>query len=140
MLYLFLRYMSITFETWTSNGKKNYLAVTGHYVREYQLKTCLLGFIEASESHSSDDLAKLLQSEVIDKFSQLKITACVTDSAANMIKTAKNLNIRHIPCFLHRVHTTVNKAIALVQARTQRVIHRGKLGGPQCIWADEEMR
>lgn len=108
--------MSITFDSWTSNGKKNYVAVTGHYVRNYSLNSCLLSFFEASESHTSEDLAKLLmakllKSEVLDVYPQVKFTCCVTDSAANMIKTAKILKIRHIPCFLHRVQTTVNKAI-----------------------------
>lgn len=32
-------------------------------------------------------------------------------SAANIIKTSKELNIRHIPCFFHRVQTTVNKIV-----------------------------
>lgn len=78
------------------------------------MKTSLLGSLEASESRAAVNLAKLLQSEVICKYPQLKFMCCVTDSATNIIKTAKELNIHHIPCFLHRVQTTVNKAIALI--------------------------
>lgn len=106
--------MSITFDTWTAVNKKNYLGVTGHYVRNYELKACHLAFLESSESHTSADLVELLQSQVTNLYPHVKIICCVTDSAANMIKTAKDLGIRHLPCFLHRVQTTVNKAIARV--------------------------
>lgn len=106
--------MSITFDTWTAVNKKNYLGVTGHYVRNYEMKACHLALLESSQSHTSADLVQLLKSQVMDLYPHIKIICCVTDSAANMIKTAKDLSIRHLPCFLHRVQTTVNKAIARV--------------------------
>lgn len=86
------------------------MAVTGHYVRDYELKMSPLDFLEAAESHTVYDLSKLLLSEIIHKYPQLKFICCVADSTTTMIKTAKNLNTLHILCFLHRVQTTVNKA------------------------------
>lgn len=106
------RYVAITFNSWTAVNKNNYLAVTGHFVHNYVLKTCLLGFLESSESHTAVALVELLKLNVLNKYPHIKVVCSVTDSAANMIKTCKDLKIRHLPCFLHKVQTTVNKALA----------------------------
>lgn len=89
----------------------NYIAVTGHFLFDSKLMTCLLSFIEASASHTADDIAKYILEDFRNNYRLLKIIYCVTDNAPAMPLVAEKLNINHVPCYLHTLQLVIKHAI-----------------------------
>lgn len=102
--------MAITYDTWTSLANHCYLTLTGHFIRGNVIERCTLSFIEASESHESDKLSKLIEDE-LKTIPRVKVTGCVSDNAKNMVSTAKKLKFEHVPCFVHSVQLVIRDAI-----------------------------
>lgn len=103
--------MAITFDSWTSVTNHNYIAVTGHFLHNLKLQTCLLSFIEVSASHSAADIANSITDDFKTNYGFLPVTCCVTDNAPNMPLTAEKMEINHVPCFLHTLQLVVKHAI-----------------------------
>lgn len=45
----------------------------------------------------------------------MDVICAVSDNAANMIATANELKIKHLPCAAHRIQLVVNTAILLTK-------------------------
>ena len=102
--------MGITFDGWTSKAHLNYLVVTGHFIRDAKLEKCLLAFYKSSMSHASDDLKRIIEDEVIEKYN-LKIFGATTVNASNMGCTCRLLKIEQLPCVLHSIQIVIDNAI-----------------------------
>lgn len=72
--------------------------------------SCLLGFMEQSESHTASDTSLKIQN-VLNRYSGLKIICATTDNANSMKNACVELNISHHMCFLHSIQLIVNAAI-----------------------------
>ena len=99
---------SLTFDYWTSISSKSFLTITIHFLtQEFKLRDYVLKTIEIKEDHTGVNTAKVIKS-VLQEYSlpngsHHKIWA-VTDGAANMKKTVKELQWPHILCFSHILH------------------------------------
>lgn len=78
------------------------------------MESCLLAFIESSESHTVETLASLITSWVKQQYPHLKISGCVTDNGSVTTLTCTKLKLEHSPSFLHTVQLVVNSAILKV--------------------------
>jgi hypothetical protein len=110
MVFCF-RAVAITYDTWTALSHHCYLTLTGHFLYNDTVAQCTLSFIDCSESHKSDNLARLIEDTLRTHYNDLNIVACVSDNAKNMIATAKKLNFSHLGCFLHATQLVIRDAL-----------------------------
>lgn len=103
--------MAVTYDSWTSISHHSYIAVTGHFIQDCQLKKALLSFTEESGSHTSEVIAEIIGSTVRNLKENLEISCCVTDNARNMTKSAENLKTEHLGCFIHTIQLVIRDAL-----------------------------
>ena len=111
-----ISWCSLTTDNWTDGmNNRNYLGVTLHYVQQFKQLSCVIGLVQMEESHSSVNLAKTLES-VLEFWgiNKDRITTCVTDNAANIVKAVDLLigKEKHVGCFAHTLNLTVNDTIS----------------------------
>lgn len=105
-------YVSITTDTWTSDSTKSFIAITCHYIYNSNLETVILSTIEIKKSHTAENLANILRKTLADKWKLMdKVTAIVTDNAANIKKAVTLLNIQQISCNAHTLNLIVQNSI-----------------------------
>lgn len=104
--------MSITFDGWTSRNHDSYIVVTAHFISEdMKMRNLMLKLINANDfPHTAQNLSDVIKTEVLDT-TNLQCFCAVTDCAANMIATTNALNLSHIPCIAHCMHSVVTAAI-----------------------------
>lgn len=91
---LFYRYLTITFDGWTSVAKQSFLTITGHFIFESKLQAALLNFIHVSDvSSTAENLKSLIQEKVLKVYPNVQLVCAVTDNAANMIATCEKLRV-----------------------------------------------
>ncbi|KAJ8909930.1 hypothetical protein NQ315_005649 [Exocentrus adspersus] len=102
----------LTTDAWTSINNDSFVAITVHYINNnWTLSSNLLGCVKYKESHTSDNLSKLLKDSAHEWGIENKITAITTDNASNIVKATKLCNWRHIPCFAHTINLIVQSGI-----------------------------
>ncbi|KMQ90940.1 zinc finger bed domain-containing protein 1-like protein [Lasius niger] len=107
-----VKYLTITFDGWTSIAKQSYLTITGHFIFESKLQAALLNFIHVSDvSSTAENLKFLIQGKVLKVYPNVALVCAVTDNAANMIATCEKLKVKHIPCGAHSIQLVINHAI-----------------------------
>lgn len=84
------------------------MAVTCHYIENYEMKSCLLDCCEVSEIHTSENLAEELLKVAREWKIEHKVVCCVTDNAANIVKAIKLLKWTHLPCLAHTINLIVS--------------------------------
>lgn len=87
-----IKYVSVTADLWSSH-KRGFLGLTIHYVDEIsvQRKSNVLACRRFKHSHTGEQIAKMM-SEIFEEFQVAsKITCCVTDNAANIVKAIRLL-------------------------------------------------
>ncbi|XP_036343171.1 zinc finger BED domain-containing protein 1-like [Rhagoletis pomonella] len=100
-------------DAWTSRANQSYIAVTAHFVEPEKgiLKSHLIACIENAERHTSDNLCATLR-KIMDEWEiSNKITAVVSDNAANIIGAIKIGQWRSVPCFAHTLNLIVQKGL-----------------------------
>ncbi|XP_036343172.1 zinc finger BED domain-containing protein 1-like [Rhagoletis pomonella] len=100
-------------DAWTSRANQSYIAVTAHFVEPEKgiLKSHLIACIESAERHTSDNLCATLR-KIMDEWEiSNKITAVVSDNAANIIGAIKIGLWRSVPCFAHTLNLIVQKGL-----------------------------
>lgn len=104
--------VSLTSDMWTSINMDAYLAVTCHFVLDDAvLATVLLGVLPFPQDHTAENIAAAKRSLMVEWGIEGKVTCLVTDAAANMTATARNLAIRHVVCIAHALNLVVKKSI-----------------------------
>ena len=113
-LRIIYRYISLTFDGWTSKANVAFLAVTGHFIPadSDNIESVVLSLINASDvCHSGVEYAKKIRECVIKKFkfveNNVQIICCTTDNAGNMQTTAAELKIKNMPCYSHTMQLVV---------------------------------
>lgn len=87
--------------------------MNGHFLPESseKIESVVICLIDASKS-SGIEYAHRIRSAVIEKFcmreNNVKIIAATTKNTANMLTTAAELRIKHMPCYVHSVHLFVD--------------------------------
>lgn len=102
----------LTSDGWTNINNISFYALTAHFInKDSQMKSYLLECSEFEDRHTAQNISSWIDS-VVRKFEiHFKITAIVTDNAANMKAAAAKSNILHIPCFAHSLNLIVQHAI-----------------------------
>lgn len=106
-------HLSITSDLWTSDSSKCYITITGHFVWEFQLKSCILGTEEVTVNHTALNIGEAII-KILSKFpgSLSKTSVVVTDNAANIKKAVTDcLKKIHHPCVAHTLNLSVQEAI-----------------------------
>lgn len=113
-----VKYVSVTADLWSSH-KRGFLGVTIHYVDEItvQRKSNVLACRRFKHSHTGEQIAKMM-SEIFEEFQvATKITCCVTDNAANIVKA-----IRLLPKPLTLPMDTPDTADSITQAESNNEV------------------
>lgn len=114
--------VAITTDGWTSINNQSFLAITAHYLDDNtSLCSNLLGCVEFSERHTSENLASFLKAEVQKWAIDYKVTAVVTDNAPNIVAAVKLCNWRHIPCYAHCINLIVKSGIKPIEPIVEKV-------------------
>lgn len=102
----------ITTDSWTSVNNENFTAITAHWLNEKtELCSSLLDCIEYSERHTAENLANLFKEKFEEWEIQNKITAVVTDNAANVVAAVRHGKWSHLACFAHTVNLVVQRGL-----------------------------
>lgn len=110
-------YVAITCDGWTSQNNDSYLGVTCHFLREdagagsFVLESAALDTVPILKDEKAESLARILPSIFKEWNIKDKVCCLVTDNAAVMKKTAKLLNVTHIPCFAHSLNLIIKHAV-----------------------------
>ena len=109
--------VSLTTDVWTSRATQGYITVTCHYIdldwkiRNYVLQTRIL-----EEKHNGENIGNVLVDCMTEWNIRDKVTAVVTDNAANMAVAARTAGINtHIACFAHTLNLAAKKGLKQVE-------------------------
>lgn len=104
---------SITTDGWSSVAHDSYVSLTTHYIDDsWVLRSRCLETMYAPESHTADNLAQFLRNGLREFDLTLdQVTTLTTDSAANMVAMARNLNVTRIACFGHILHNAIQHGL-----------------------------
>ena len=111
----------LTTDGWTSRTTTSFLAVTAHFIHDFEIVSCLLDCIEFSECHTAANMAEFMRKIVIEWGIEDKIVACATDNAKNMILMVKVLGWTHQPCFAHTLNLVVKCGLKVISATVGKV-------------------
>ncbi|XP_021707818.1 zinc finger BED domain-containing protein 4 isoform X2 [Aedes aegypti] len=123
-------HICLTTDIWTEMmHMKSYLGVTGHFVHENKIESCMLGVVLFDDSKTGENIADTLK-HICDQWeiTENKVLMVVTDQGANIMKGVKLLfgSKRHIPCFGHIINLVASKSVPIYKqpytARLEPVI------------------
>ncbi|EFN90112.1 Putative AC transposase, partial [Harpegnathos saltator] len=102
----------LTCDGWTNINNTSFYALTAHYIdSNTQLKSHLLECSKFNYKHTGLNISQWID-KIFKKFHiENKISAVVTDNAANIKFAINNLKLRHISCFAHSLNLVVQNAI-----------------------------
>ncbi|GAA6091522.1 zinc finger BED domain-containing protein 1-like [Tachysurus ichikawai] len=111
----------LTTDCWTSVTTTSYLAVTCHFIENFQM-TYLLDCFVLTDRHTAAHLASELTRATNEWGVGDKIVACVTNNASNMVSALiDHLHWDNIPCFPHMLNLIVRAALKEVQEMLLKV-------------------
>ncbi|CAH0717220.1 unnamed protein product, partial [Brenthis ino] len=111
----------LTTDCWTSQDMDAYLAVTAHFLIDFEMKTVLLHCEHFSGSHTADALAEALKNIAIEWNIVEKITLAVSDNTANITSAIGKTGWPIFGCFLHKLNLIIEKAIVLLDFILEKV-------------------
>lgn len=103
--------VGITLDYWTSVANESYLGITCHFIQMWDLHSRTLAVKHCKERHTSDHVKTQIEQVIEDWGLTGKVSALVTDNAANMVKAAKFLPFPSFTCAAHTLQLAVNKAL-----------------------------
>ncbi|XP_022827208.1 zinc finger BED domain-containing protein 1-like [Spodoptera litura] len=114
--------LSLSTDGWTSRNNDSYIAVVAHFIdEETKLHSGLLGCINYNERHTSQNLCKFLKHIMIEWDISHKVTAIVSDNAANILAAVRLGEWRSISCFAHSLNLVVQEATKVISDVLGRV-------------------
>ncbi|XP_033725237.1 zinc finger BED domain-containing protein 1-like [Pecten maximus] len=103
--------VAITHDSWTSNATDSYNTNTLHYIDDnWRLNSADLGTIKMEGSHTSENIAKSLQTTKTNWSLPDNIIA-TTDNAANEQKAFRLLEWSRFGCFGHKLNLVVKNSL-----------------------------
>ncbi|KAI1693895.1 zinc finger BED domain-containing protein 4-like [Ditylenchus destructor] len=124
-------YISFTSDAWTSkNGAHSLLSLTAHFVDPEEpqtLKRFVLAAVPIKGKHNADNFVTLINT-VVGKFEipREKIYMLTRDAAATMIKAARDLGLKSIDCFAHKLNLAVQDGLSLLNNDLDSILERVK--------------
>lgn len=106
--------ITLTTDMWTETmTMRSFLGITAHFGVGIELNSITIGVYQSNERHTSEHIAEMLLNTCsewgIDKD---KVSAVVTDNAANMVKAVDlAFGKKHIPCFAHVLNLVAQNSI-----------------------------
>ncbi|XP_047518984.1 E3 SUMO-protein ligase ZBED1-like [Pieris napi] len=112
----------LTTDGWTSMNNVSFISLTAHFIDEKtQLQSVLLGCTEFHERKTKENLLNFLQTEVLKWGLSNKITAVITDNAANILAAVRSTTWRHFSCFAHDINLVVFHSLTTIQDELEKV-------------------
>lgn len=123
-----LAMFSLTTDLWTSVTREPYMSLTIHFFNRNGLRSLTLATTYVPDKHTGINLAAHLES-FLHRWQLTKedITSITTDSAANMVKMSKELEMRRLPCFGHLLHNAIQfgckeETIQTTSAKCKKIV------------------
>lgn len=112
----------LTTDGWTSKTNTSYMAVTAHFInKNTELKSHLLACEEFGERHTADNLTRFLNDVLAGFEISNKVTAIVSDNAANITLAIRQGLWRGIGCFAHSLNLVVQAALKEIRDIVSKV-------------------
>lgn len=108
--------ISITTDSWTSVNTHSFTTVTGHFINnDWLLKSVVLATVHKKEDHTAENLRADIEEVLTDFGVQNKVTGCVHDNAANIVRGVRECQFIEISlnCAAHTLQLSVNKGLSL---------------------------
>ncbi|CAG9840674.1 unnamed protein product [Diabrotica balteata] len=116
----------ITTDAWTSITTESYIAVTAHFIdSKCIMRTVLLDCYNYKDSHTSDHLYSEISRILTEWSVHEKVSAVVTDNAANITAAVRLGGWRHLPCLTHSLNLIVQaglKEISHVHVKIKAIV------------------
>ncbi|KAK7901739.1 hypothetical protein WMY93_018508 [Mugilogobius chulae] len=103
--------VSLTADMWTSMNMDAYLGVTCHFLNDMTLESVLLGVGHFGVSHTAENIKDAMVVQLEKWGLSQKVKCLITDSASNMLLSAKLLGVANVPCYAHILNLLVKKAL-----------------------------
>ncbi|XP_037823636.1 E3 SUMO-protein ligase ZBED1-like [Lucilia sericata] len=134
--------ITLTTDIWSDFQMRSFLGVTAHFGISTEFLSITLGVYHLYERHTSEYLSTVI-TKVCNEwgFPKDKVTAVVTDNAANMTK-AEELAFgkkKHIPCFAHTLNLVAQKVLNIseLQALVTKIKNIVAFFKQSCVASDE---
>lgn len=111
----------LTAECWTSTFMDEYVAVSAHFIHNFELKTFLLNCEHFDSSVTSDNLCDFLKNIAVEWNIENKITLAVSDNGANIKSAIQNIGWPSFVCFLIKLNSVIEEAMQYVEHILDRV-------------------
>ncbi|XP_074034348.1 E3 SUMO-protein ligase ZBED1-like [Leptinotarsa decemlineata] len=117
-----VRSVTLTTDCWTSINIESFMAVTIHYIDNFQLHSALLECSSFPQDHTSENLANQLKKVVVTWGLENKILIAVSDNTLNIKKAIKyELKWKHFGCFAHTINLIAEEAIVIAEDLIKKV-------------------
>lgn len=104
--------VSLTTDCWTSRANTSFIAITAHYIDENtNLISYLIGCEEFLERHTAEHLCNFIKTILHDFEISNKVTAIISDNAANIVAAVRLGQWRGIGCFAHTLNLIIQSAL-----------------------------
>ncbi|KYQ53613.1 Zinc finger BED domain-containing protein 1, partial [Trachymyrmex zeteki] len=96
----------LTSDIWTDKyNSKSYICLTAHFIDGIEIESINLGIRLLEETHNAIYLSEIIKSFCHEWNIDLnKVMVMITDSAANIVKAARDTFGQHLPCFAHQLN------------------------------------
>ncbi|XP_056132772.1 E3 SUMO-protein ligase ZBED1-like [Lampris incognitus] len=109
-------HVELTTDCWTSLNTMSYMTVTCHFIDEaWEMQLCVLATQNMEESHTADYIEKELNTIVVEwMLESARVSACIHDNAANMIKANQACDWESVSCGAHTIELAINDGFKAV--------------------------
>ncbi|XP_036340719.1 zinc finger BED domain-containing protein 4-like [Rhagoletis pomonella] len=112
----------LTTDGWQSRTTSSFIAITAHFINDSaELESYLLGCDEFVDSHTASNLYNFIRTTCEDFNISNKVTAIVSDNAANIKAAIRLGGWRGISCFAHSLHLIVMDGMKTIDETLSKV-------------------
>ena len=105
-------FFACTTDMWSSRIQDPYMALTVHYITDWELQSKCLQVLYSPEDHTGENLKEgLLDSLSKWELDPAKLTAFTTDNGSNIVKACQLAGYTRVHCFGHRLNLAVTNSL-----------------------------
>jgi hypothetical protein len=108
----------ITSDIWSSKKQDSYISVTIQYITEtFDMRAFTLACVPFPGTHTASRIKTKIE-DILEQWrlTKDKLTLFVRDGGSNMVRAAKDMQVRHMSCIAHSIHLCV--ALFAYKSRT----------------------